>query len=260
MKKLVQILAVILVTVSMYSCYDFPLMISGTGPIVTQEFDLTSFDEISAETVIDVEIVQGDTQKVIAEGNENMMNFLELKVINNKLYVDLTHGNFTNFKLKVYVTVPTIKKIETECTGDIYIEGFTGLQSLKLKSSSTGKITSEGTFEINGNLEIVSSSTGNISLIANCEEVKARSSGTGNITIEGSCIFQEVSLSGTGNYNAYDLISEECEVETSGTGDAKVNVSEQLDVTINGVGSVYYKGNPRINVQDSSIGDLIHKN
>jgi hypothetical protein len=259
MKKLAQILTIVLLTVSMTSCWDFPIMITGSGPIVSQEFDVASFDKVEATTVIDVEIVQGDSLKVVAEGNENIMNYLDIKVVNNKLRVDLVHGSFGHFDMKVYVTMPTVSEIEIESTGDIYAEGFTGLRSLKVRSSSTGKFTSDGIFEIDGNLDIVSSSTGSITLDANCQDIDARLSSTGSITIGGTCAYQNIDLNSTGNYNAYELLSKECVVETSGTGDAKVNVSDDLDVTIRSVGNVYYKGNPRINIQDSSIGDLIHK-
>jgi len=259
MKKLAQILAIVLVTVSMTSCWDFPIMITGTGPIVTQEFDVASFDKVEAATVIDVDIVQGDSIKVVAEGNENIMNYLEIKVVNNKLRVDLVHGSFGNFDMKVYVTMPTVSEIEIESTGDIYAEGFTGLRSLKVKSSSTGKFSSDGIFDIAGDLNIVSSSTGSISLDVNCQDIDARISSTGSVTIAGNCTFQTIDLNSTGNYNAYELVSKECVVESSGTGDAKVNVSDDLDVTIRSVGNVYYKGNPRININDSSIGDLIQK-
>jgi len=260
MKKLAQILAIVLVTVSMTSCWDFPIMITGSGPIVTQEFDVAPFDKVEAATVIDVEIVQGDSLKVVAEGNENIMNYLEIKVVNNKLRVDLVHGSFSHFDMKVYITMPTVSEIDIESTGDIYAEGFTGLRSLKVRSSSTGKFTSDGIFDIAGDLDVVSSSTGSITLDANCQNIDARLSSTGSITIGGTCNYQSIDLSSTGNYNAYDLLSEECTVETSGTGDSKVNVSEQLDVTIRSVGNVYYKGNPRVNIEDYSIGDLIRYN
>jgi hypothetical protein len=260
MKKLAQILTIVFVTVSMYSCYDFPIMVTGTGPVISQEFDLPSFDAIASETVIDIEVVQGDSQKVVAEGNENMMNFIELNVINNKLHVDLVNGSYSNFKLKVYITVPTLQEVELESTGDIDIEGFNGLRSLKLKSTSTGKIKTDGTFDIAGDLDLVCSSTGSINVNANCKNIEARMSSTGSINIEGNCVTQDVTISGTGSYNAFDLLSEECIVETNSVGDARVNVSEELDVTISSIGNVYYKGNPRVSIHDSSIGDLIHSN
>jgi hypothetical protein len=258
MKKIAQTLAVILICLNMSSCFHpFPLMISGTGPIVSQTFELAPFDEISSETVIDIEVVQGETQEVIVEGNENMMNFIELKVVNNKLHVDLVNGSYNHFELKVYVTIPTLKEVELESTGNVYLGEFTNLESLNLYSSSTGNIKAEGTFEIENELNVRSSSTGNISMNMNCDRVEAQASGTGNITLKGSCNDQHVTLEGTGNYNAFDLLSNKCTVTTNGIGDAKVNVSDVLNAKIRSVGSIYYKGDPKVYVQDSSIGKLI---
>ncbi|HNW51608.1 MAG TPA: head GIN domain-containing protein [Prolixibacteraceae bacterium] len=257
MKKIAQIFLFIFAGTSLFSCLDFPLCISGTGPIVTQTFDLEPFDKVEDGTVVDVEIVQGDSQKVVVEGNENMMNYIELQVINNKLHIDLIHGSFSHFKLKVYITVPTLREVEAESTGDIHLDEFIGLESLNLYSTSTGNIHADGVFEIENKLRVKSSSTGNISIAANCYQVEVESTSTGNISIKGNCHLQEVELHGTGNYNAFDLNSEECTILTNGTGDARVTVSEELDAKIHSIGSIYYKGNPRVNIQDTSIGKLI---
>ena len=260
MKRIAQIFTVVLVSLSMTSCYHFPLYISGSGPIVTQTFDLAPFDEIASETVIDVEVVQGDTQKVVAEGNENMMNFIELKVINNKLHVNLIDGSYNHFELKVYVTIPTLREVELESTGNVYLSEFTNLKSLNLYLSSTGNINFEGVSQIENKLNVRSSSTGNIFINMNCDEVEVQATSTGNVTIKGNCNTQHVNLNGTGNYNAFDLFSKECTVTTEGTGDARVNVSEILNATIRSVGSIYYKGDPKVYVQDSSIGNLVWSN
>jgi hypothetical protein len=258
MKRIAQITTVILISLSMTSCFhSFPLTINGSGPIVNQTFDLAPFDEISSETVIDIEVVQGNKQQVTAEGNENMMNYIELKVINNKLYVDLKNGSYNHFELKVYITIPSIKEVELESTGNVYLSEFTKLESLNLYSNSTGNIDCDGIFEIKNDLNIRSSSTGNVSIKMNCNELDVEANSTGNVTIKGTCNTQHVNLDGTGNYNAFDLNSKECTVTTNGTGDARVNVSEQLYAKIRSVGSIYYKGDPKVNVQDSSIGSLI---
>lgn len=244
----------------MTSCFHFPMFITGQGPIVTQTFDLDPFDEIASETVIDVEVVQGETQQVTVEGNENMMNFIELKVINHKLYVDLKDGSYNHFELKVYVTIPMLKEVELESTGNVYIGEFTNLESLNLYSRSTGNIDANGLFEIANKLTVKSSSTGNVSINTTCDEVEVEATSTGNVTLKGTCNTQQVNLNGTGNYRAFDLFSKECTVTTNGTGDARVNVSDILNARIRSIGNIYYKGDPKVYVQDSSIGNLIWTN
>jgi hypothetical protein len=81
MKKLTIIVSSLLIALSFSSCvFDHSFSMVGSGPIVTREFDLASFSSVADQTVIDVEIVQGDVQKVEAEGHENIMDQLDLTV------------------------------------------------------------------------------------------------------------------------------------------------------------------------------------
>lgn len=261
MKRILVIITIVLVNMSLSSCVHFQFFgIVGSGPIVTRNFDLSNFDQIESQTVIDVEVAQGDSFRVVAEGHENIMDYLELRVINHKLTVDLMHGSYNHFEMKIYVTMPVLNKLSVQSTGNAYLNEFTGLESLTIIDNSTGNIVCDGTFEIQNNLEIKSRSTGNIRLGVNCDEIEASVSSTGNITLNGSCNYQDVYLSCTGNYNAFDLSSKECNVETNGTGDARITVSDVLNATIRSVGSIYYKGNPSVHIQDYSIGNVIGSN
>ena len=68
-------------------------MMVGSGPIVSEEVELTEFTGVTANTVIDVEIVQGDEQLVVVEGHENMIEMMDLYVSRGILNVDLKPGS-----------------------------------------------------------------------------------------------------------------------------------------------------------------------
>ncbi len=259
MKKLTLIAIFTLMIFGMSSCYfdHSSFCITGTGPIVTREFDLESFNSISAQTVYDVEIVQGNEQKVVAEGNENMMEQLELRVFNDKLECGLINNCYSTFKMKIFITVPDLEKVEVNSTGDIRIGEFKGLKSLTLNSTSTGNIKADGVFRIDNNLTIRSTSTGDIEINAETDEINTYMSSTGNVKVSGSCNVQTIDLSSTGSYYGYQLTSKDCSVVSSGTGDTYVNVDENLDVVICSVGDVLYKGNPRVHINDTSVGSLV---
>jgi hypothetical protein len=243
---------------SLQSCFHFSFpSIVGSGAIVTREFPFSSFDAVSANTVIDVEIVQGTTFSVIAEGHENIMDFLDLKVVGGKLYIDLISGSYSNFKMKVFVSMPTVTKLYVNSTGNMYVSQFTNLPSLEVTSNSTGNFYGSGTFDVSGLLKIENRSTGNISIDVICDEIIADLSSTGNVTLKGSCQIQGVRVNGTGNYNAFDLTSKDCTVTTNSTGDARVFATDKLSASIRSVGSIYYKGSPTVSFIDSGIGKLI---
>ena len=262
-KKIALLTLAIALMAGMQSCYihfDDAFCMSGSGYVVTEEFELSNFSMVENQTVVDVEIVQGDEQKVVVEGDNNIIDQLQLYVHGNELSIDLREGCYKNFNITVYITVPYLEKVSVKSTGDVTIDDFEDLDYLTLKTSSTGDIIGTGVLEVSDVLELKTSSTGNIKLEAYTFDLVADITGTGDITLAGNCKNQNVEMSSTGKFKAYDFESENCTIRVSGTGYAKINVSEQLDARISGTGDIYYLGNPRINISDNGVGDLIHAN
>lgn len=261
MKKLTIIVSSFLIALSFSSCvFDHSFCMVGSGPIVTREFDLASFNAVIDQTVVDVEIVQGDEQKIVAEGHENIMDQLDMAVSGEELEIDLRHGSYSSFKMKIYITVPTLESVIINSTGDVKVGGFKNLKSIDLISNSTGDLIVDGLLEVDEELLVKNRSTGDIDINVNAREINTVLSSTGDVKVRGNCNRQSVELSSTGDYNAYGLNSDDCSVETSGTGDAFVTVSDELDVVIRSLGDVHYKGSPRVSISDNSLGDLISVN
>jgi hypothetical protein len=261
MKKHILLTALIFASIfGLQSCLYYVhdnFMISGTGAIVSEVFEANEFTGVVAQTVIDIDIIQGDEQEIMVEGHQNMMNFIELYVSGGNLYVDLKPGSYNNFKLKVYLTIPTLESVRVESTGDISIGAFKDLENLEITVRSTGDVISTGWLDISKELNLKTQSTGKVNLLIDVDDIYAEVNGTGSVNLEGNCINQTVELGSTGNYNAYDLESDYCDVRVNSVGDAKVSVNESLDAYISSVGNVFYKGNPKVNIYDRGVGDLI---
>lgn len=258
--RIIVMICLIASIAGMQSCVDpyhpGSMCIKGVGSIVSEEIPLADFNSLVSKTVVDVEIVQGDEQQIIIEGHENMIHELDLMVFNENLEIDLRGGCYSNFRLKVYITVPKIESLQVESTGNINVGEFDNIKSLYLSIDGTGNINADGPLSVDELLQIEGSSTGKFDLDVDAEEVRAYLDGTGNVTLKGSCISQYIETDGTASYRAYDFDSEYCEVYSDGVGDVKVYVTEELDVSINSVGSVYYMGNPHVHVNDQGVGDL----
>lgn len=262
--KILLIVCFIAFLATMQSCIDpycpVSKCVNGNGSIVSEEFLLDNFNSVVSKTVVDIEIIQGEEQKVLVEGHENMIHELWLRVSNGRLDIDLPEGCYNNFELKVYITVPEVKNLIIESTGNILVGQFVDLQSLYLRVDGTGDIISDGTIGVDGQLQIEVESTGIVNLDVTANEVETYIDGTGNVTLNGSCKSQFIESKSTGIYRAYDFDSEECRVFSNGVGDVHVYVTKTLNVTINSVGSVYYKGNPSVKSYDNGVGDLIPVN
>lgn len=84
--------------------------------------------------------------------------------------------------------------------------------------------------------------------------------GVGDFVLKGTTTSLDIALTGVGNVRSFQLISTDCDVLISGTGDAEVFVNHQLNVIITGTGSVFYKGNPLINSTITGIGSVVDAN
>jgi hypothetical protein len=260
MKKSILIItsvALLALTQACFDPYQGGICVSGVGEIVKQEITLDPINAVSSETVVDVEIVQGDEQKVVVEGHENMIEELSLSVIDGELKIDLKNHCYNRFNMKVFLTLPDLKSIEVKSTGDVTLGGFSKLSDLELSITSTGDIIGEGQIEVAGLTEIKSKSTGRMELELTTTDLIADLSGTGNVELVGNCTKQTIDMDGTGNYKAFEFESAECDIECGGVGSAKIFVTDELKAVINSVGDIYVKGSPRISIFDNSVGDLI---
>lgn len=84
--------------------------------------------------------------------------------------------------------------------------------------------------------------------------------GTGDFDLRGTVNNLDILLTGVGDVNAFNLISEVCNVNVTGVGNVEVFVNEELNVTLSGVGDVYYMGNPDLTINITGMGNVIDSN
>lgn len=109
-------------------------------------------------------------------------------------------------------------------------------------------------------LELSLSGSGEADVHVVANTVRASISDSSNMWFRGTTITEEFTISGSGDINAFDLLSETCDINISGSGNAEVSVAEFLYARISGSGSIYYRGNPDIDSRISGSGRIIRVN
>lgn len=234
-------LAILLVSFLAVGCSQN--CIEGNGSITTQSLDIPEFSKINLEFSSDVSITQGKTQEVRAIGHANIIDNLKTTVRNDTWFIDLENGCYKDFDLEIQITLPNIERIAIDGSGDIVINDFTDQRNLDLRIDGSGDIRlnkMDGLEDLNVKID----GSGSITAVETIEQVKEV-----NIDIDGS-----------GDYMGYNLDSEHCHINISGSGNCEVSVSEQMEVVVSGSGDVYYRGNPNINQNISGSGNLINAN
>ena len=244
MKNLKLILFVVLTLVVITSCQDrgnnglFDC-IKGEGNKVTQDLVIDEFHSVRLRGSSNVFITQGLDFQVRVEGQQNIIDNIELDVKDGEWEIEFEECQRDFTKLEFHITMPVIKNLEVSGGGDIIGENDFLVNEIDLKVDGSGSI------EVR---------------VIDAQDVDARISGSGKIIAKGNSNYIGSKVSGSGNLEAFDLETNIANINISGSGDAEVTVFDELDVKISGSGDVNYKGNPLVNVDITGSGDLNNSN
>jgi len=208
--------------------------IRGKGNITKKVREITVFNAIEISGVYNVILCQDSIVSLNIEADENLHQFITTKIENNKLIIDSKEALCPSKRINVYINAPTFSNIDISGAVDVQCANKLILSDIKLDLS--------GASEINLNLE--------------AKNLDIDCSGAGKLLLSGKVTDVKVDCSGASEIEAFDLLSENFKISSSGAGKAKLNVSKKLDVDISGAGSVLYKGNPVISQEISGAGSV----
>ncbi len=205
-----------------FNCYD--------GSIVTKELSLNTFHKIDIDFSCEVILVDGDEQKIVIEGKDDMIQDLENRsIVSNDTWKVRTKGNciLPTKDTRIYITVSGLKELSVDGNYMISSEGL-------LKNVYDAlKIDLDG----NGDLSL---SLDNLVLL------ELEIDGNSKVDIEGVTNRFNIDCDGNSEIRAHDFWAEIIDIKIDGNANMDVNASQRLIVNMDGKGSVCYKGNPQI--------------
>ncbi len=237
--RLLILSAIITIALVTLACGTNWSMAQGSGKLVTEQRSVSNFNAIAFSGIGDLTIIQGESESLIVEAEDNIIEYITTEVKGQTLEIGFDSRRWNDWvkptqPIKFTLTVTDLKEINLSGAGSI----------------QTDKL-------ITPTLEIISSGAGSIALLGlETESLTVHSSGAGSIEVSGNTLTQKITISGLGNYDAGDLSSVQTAITVSGAGNSNLWVAETLDITISGVGSVRYYGDPKISQSISGIGSV----
>jgi len=189
-------------TVSLGSCRHFMgKRIHGNGNIKTEDRSVSSFKNVDVSGAAKVMVSQGDQHSVKVEGDENLLQYIEVEQEGDKIRIKERPGfNLQpSGDIRVYVTAPVFNNIDASGASDI-------IGQTKISNPEEMKMHVSG--------------AGNIKMELDAPRLTFRMSGAGSIYIKGQTKELELEMSGAGSAHFYDLLSENTRVNLSGVGSA----------------------------------------
>lgn len=187
------------------------------------------FTDIEINIAAEVNIEQGADYEIYVSGSNQIQERLDIFKTGEKLVIDTEDGLFDIFDshggedLQITIKTPNLEYLEANGAARVYL---TGITNPKLKIDVSGAAIVEGD--------------------VNVTELNMGLSGSASGRLSGRAIESTFDISGASRLLAFDLLTDNCDIESSGASHAEVFVQQKLDAESSGASKVEYKGSPRV--------------
>ena len=187
--------------------------------------NVSGFHAIEVGGGIDLYLSQGEEAVAVSASKNEYRAKIKTEVKDGvlKIWYEWNSNlrfDWSNHKLKAYVSFKDIDRLEGSGGSDISIDGSIKVAKLAMEVS--------GGSDFDGKIET--------------DELKIHSSGGSDVNISGKASRLTIDASGGSDFKGYDLVSDICNVEASGGSDIHVTVNKELSANASGGSDVYYKG------------------
>lgn len=209
-----------------------------TGPDANVKKELKDFTVVHLYDKLNLNIVPDTSNWVEVKGGENLIGLISTEIKNGEL--TLKNNNKANWT----------RSYERQINIDLHAKD---LRHIKFYGS--GNITSSTTIK-SDTLEVeMFKASGSIHLDLDVKVAKCgQHTGPADLTYTGRANEVFVYSGGNGIIHTDKLITDNCMINNSGTGDFYVNANRYLEVQIYYIGNVFYDGSPSL-IYKSIKGD-----
>jgi hypothetical protein len=241
----------------MTGCAEFA--VRGSGGLVTETYDVSGFNHLDVSSAVRVELSQEGQESVSVETDANLLQYLEVEVRGETLYVGLNDrargvSISPSRGITFTVGVDDLERLEVSGASDVaagpleagdFVLSVSGASDVQIESLDvdSARIEASGASDV---------SVGGL----RAGKLDATASGASTVEVSGEAAEQVADIEGASHYRASSLQSEDAYVEASGASDAELRASETLGVDASGASSVGYYGDPQVSQQLSGASDL----
>lgn len=280
MKKILA-LGVLISTVVISGCYYGPCM-NGSGPIVTEEREISGFTGVRSNGSFEVYVSQAEEFSVEVVAYENLLPIIETYISGYTLVLETQNNSCykSSPSVKVYVTLPELNLLELNGSGSLMAD-IVESQIFECVNDGSGYISVDtvytedfylansgsGLLEVmkiySSEVSFVQSGSGIIDTgeILDSETVSIKHSSSGNVrTAITEGLKLDAILSGSGRIDlSGDVVEVDYTLNSSGRIDA-LNLMAYDAVTANsGSGNIYVWATDFLEANISGSGDIIYQ-
>lgn len=217
----------------LFSCDVYNDQVKPSGTITTRNEAFTDYNMIEASHAFQIYVNFSDTEESIEiEANENLHQYIEVRKVNDVLYIGLrdhvsVQGSAT---LKAYVTTKHVSSYSGSGATRFVIESPLMSEDVHVYLS--------GASVFNGDLQATN--------------VVADLSGASVMNISGLADIFDMEASGASVFKDYGFEVKKLEAQISGASNISITVEDEINIEASGASSLKYKGNATVKSQNLS--------
>jgi hypothetical protein len=226
-----------------WACAGPGAFVSGSGTPATKDYDYTGFARLDVSNAFSVDVTRGQAFRVSVTVDDNLTQFLEVRLDGNTLRVALQSGNsYTGTHLKATLTLPELTYVNLSGAADVRLHGFDSDRPLELRLSGASTLdlgtlrAGDATLQLSGAARV----TGTATVAAGDFQL----SGGSRASLRGSAGSVSFDASGGSNLDLAGLTVGTLKAQMSGGSDASVKVTGRLDAELSGGARLEYSGSP----------------
>ena len=214
--------------------------LSGSSRVSSETFNIGGFSKVEVSHAFQVDIVQGDSYRVLVRIDDNLEQHLRVEKRGDTLIIGLKPLRGYNLRratMEAQVRMPELTGIEVSGASDVKIGGFTSNKNFDVELSGASSLEGEIT----------------------ADDVRIEASGASQARLVGEANNLRLDASGASNIDLKDFPVFDAEIELSGASEAEVVLSGTLNIDVSGASRLYYGGNPTIRRIDLSGASSIKR-
>lgn len=209
--------------------------ITGQGPLVQKEWDISPVKHIVVDVEGDIELIQSTEPKVVVSTNSNVQKHIKMIERGDRLTIKSGRCFEKNPNITIQISLPKPESVTINTNAQL--------------KSTTGRLNVE-------NFSVESNGSGVINLLVSTVNLKIKTAARSKVFVNGFTGDLKLELSDRAQFFGLGLAASTVNVTLHGNSKAQVQVHKKLDAAIEAGASLDYRGKQGLSTNISGEGKV----
>lgn len=235
--------------------------VEGNGALTRDQRSVGAVSGLEVNGSITVDVRVGPAPSLVVEADSNLLPYIRTDVRGERLVIEKERSFRSNNPVRVIYTVTSLADVRHDGSGHLAVQDLNGAPlTLTHKGSGstllTGRVSNlDAQLDGSGGVDAATLQAAGANVTVNgsgrlnlgrvqADRVSATLTGSGQLRVAGTAHNVIARATGSGHLDLVDLISDQGDLSSTGSGGVTANVKQSLVAQNSGSGGIRVYGNP----------------